>query len=153
MKAVFFLFHGFSNTTDVPMQISDERSSGPEDHGLEMRSKSSASNAIANAPPVSDDRSQGTLTKREIAHTVYSANLGVSRREAKELIDAILEEIVSALVAGEEVSLRGFGKFAVRQKRERPGRNPKTGVSAPISARRDVTFKASEILKNEASAD
>ena len=89
------------------------------------------------------------MTKQEIARAVYSACPRISRRQAKELIDAVLEEIVSTLVAGEDVKLRGFGNFAVRQKRERPGRNPKTGVVAPITARRVVTFKGSENLKVE----
>lgn len=114
-----------------------------------MRSESAAQRAISDASSPSEDRSRGTLTKREIAHVVYSACSGLSRRQAKELIDAVLEEIVSTLVAGEDVSLRGFGKFAIRQKRERPGRNPKTGAAAPITARRVVTFNASEILKTQ----
>jgi len=149
MKALFFLFHDLSSTTGSPMQIFDERSSAPEPRGYEMRSKSSARKTIPDAPPASEDQSRGTLTKREIAHAVYSACPGISRRQVKELIDAVLEEIVSTLVAGENVKLRGFGNFAVRQKRERPGRNPKTGVMAPITARRVVAFKASEILKTE----
>jgi integration host factor subunit alpha len=149
MKTLFFLFHGLSSTTGSPMQIFHERSSRPEHQGSEMRSKSSALKTIPAAPPASADLSRGTLTKREIAHAVYSACPGISRRQVKELIDAVLEEIVSTLVAGENVKLRGFGNFAVRQKRERPGRNPKTGVMAPITARRVVAFKASEILKTE----
>ena len=114
-----------------------------------MRSKSSAPKAIPDAPPASDDRSRETLTKREIANAVYSACPGISRRQAKDFVDAVLEEIVSTLVAGEDVKLRGFGNFAVRQKRERPGRNPKTGVAALITARRVITFKGSENLKSE----
>jgi integration host factor subunit alpha len=135
------------------MQTFDERCGEPEDRGYEIRSESMAQSAISDAPSTLEGRSRGTLTKQEIAHAVYSACPGISRGEAKELIDAVLEEIVSTLVAGEDVSLRGFGKFAARQKRERPGRNPKTGVAAPIAARRVVTFKASEILKTEVDAE
>ena len=93
------------------------------------------------------------MTKQDIAHAVYSACPRISRRQTKELIDAVLEEIVVTLVAGEGVKLRGFGNFAVRQKRERPGRNPKTGVVAPIAARRVVTFKGSERLKAEVDGE
>jgi len=135
------------------MQTIDKRSGGPEDRGYATRSESTAQRAISDASSTSEDRSQGTFTKREIAHVVYSACPGLSRRQAKELIDAVLEEIVSTLVAGADVSLRGFGKFAIRQKRERPGRNPKTGAAAPITAGRVVTFKASEILKTRADEE
>jgi integration host factor subunit alpha len=89
------------------------------------------------------------LTRRELAQAVYSVCPGLSRSQAKGFVDAVIEEIVSALAVGEDVSFRGFGKFAVREKPERPGRNPKTGISAPISARKVVTFKASEHLKAE----
>jgi len=135
------------------MQIFDEQIGAPESRGYEMRSKSSAPKASLDAPAASNARSRGTLTRQEIAHAVYSAYPGFSRSEAKTFVDAVLEEIVSTLVGGEDVKLRGFGNFAVRQKGERPGRNPKTGVSAPISARRVVTFKASEVLKIEASEE
>jgi len=131
------------------MQVLDERSGGPAAQGPPIPSASRAPKAISDAPSASEDRTRGTLTKREIAQAVYSACLGLSRRQAKELVEAVLEEIVSTLVAGEDVSLHGFGKFAVRQKRERPGRNPKTGVAAPVTARRVVAFKASGILKTE----
>ena len=131
------------------MQVLDERSGGPAAQRPPIPSASRAAKAISEAPSASEGRTRGTLTKREIAQAVYSACPGLSRRQAKELLEAVLEEIVSTLVAGEDVSLRGFGKFALRQKRERPGRNPKTGVSAPIAARRVVAFKASGILKTE----
>ena len=103
----------------------------------------------ADAPSASDDPSRTTLTKQQIARAVYSTCPRISRRQSRELIDAVLEEIVSTLVAGEDVKLRGFGNFTVCYKRERPGRNPKTGVMAPITARRVVTFKGSEKLKAE----
>jgi integration host factor subunit alpha len=135
------------------MQVFDEQIGAPGPRGYEMRSKSSAREAIPDASPASNARSRGTLTRQEIAHAVYSAYPGISRREAKVFVESVLEEIVSTLVAGEDVKLRGFGNFAVRRKGERPGRNPKTGVSAPICARRVVTFKASEILKTEAGEE
>jgi integration host factor subunit alpha len=132
-----------------PMQAIDERSGRPEHRGYEMPSATIAQRAIPDAPSTSKDRSRGTLTKQEIAQVVSSACPGISRREAKTLVEAVLEEIVSTLVAGDNVNLRGFGKFTVRHKREPAGRNPKTGVVAPITARRVVTFKASQFLKTE----
>jgi integration host factor subunit alpha len=116
-------------------------------------SKSQRRNVVPETPRAPSDRSQGTLTKREIARAVYSVCPGLSRGQAKGFVDAVIEEIISALAVGEDVSLRGFGKFAVREKPERPGRNPKTGVSAPISARKVVTFKASDQLKAEVDGE
>ena len=153
MKELFFLFHNRSGATGSPTEIFDEPGGGPERQEYETRSKSSAPKPNPDAPPASDDRSRATLTKQEIAHAVYSACPRISRRQSKELIDAVLEEIVSALVAGDDVKLRGFGNFAVCQKRERPGRNPKTGVMVPITARRVVTFKGSEKLKAEVGGE
>ena len=108
---------------------------------------------VPETPRAPSDQSQGTLTRREIAQAVYSVCPGLSRSQAKGFVDAVIEEIISALAVGEDVSLRGFGKFAVREKPERPGRNPKTGISAPISARKVVTFKASQSLKAEVGGE
>jgi len=110
-------------------------------------------NVVPENPQAPSDQSQGTLTRREIAQAVYSVCPGLSRSQAKGFVDAVIEEIISALAVGEDVSLRGFGKFAVREKPERPGRNPKTGISAPISARKVVTFKASQSLKAEVGGE
>jgi len=110
-------------------------------------------NVVPETPRAPSDRSQGTLTRREIAQAVHSVCPGLSRGQAKGFVDAVIEEIVSALAVGEDVSLRGFGKFAVREKPERPGRNPNTGISAPISARKVVTFKASDQLKAEVDGE
>ena len=108
---------------------------------------------VPETPRAPSNRSQGSLTRREIAQAVYSVCPGLSRDQAKGFVDAVIEEIISALAVGEDVSLRGFGKFAVREKPKRPGRNPKTGISAPISARKVVTFKASEHLKAEVGGE
>jgi len=115
--------------------------------------KSQRLNVVPETPRAPSDQSQGTLTRRELAQAVYSVCPGISRGQAKGFVDAVIEEIISALAIGEGVSLRGFGKFAVRQKSERPGRNPKTGISAPISARKVVTFKASVHLKAEVDGE
>ena len=86
------------------------------------------------------------LTKAEIAETLYE-ELGINKREAKDLVDLFFEEIRASLEANEEVKLSGFGNFELRDKRQRPGRNPKTGEDIPISARRVVTFKPGQKLK------
>jgi integration host factor subunit alpha len=86
------------------------------------------------------------LTKAEIAETLYE-ELGINKREAKDLVDLFFEEIRVSLEANEEVKLSGFGNFELRDKRQRPGRNPKTGEDIPISARRVVTFRPGQKLK------
>ncbi len=87
-----------------------------------------------------------TLTRAALREAVYSSCPNLSRAEARKLLDATFEEISEALVRGERVKLRSFGSFKVRAKRERIGRNPKTGVEAPITPRRVLTFKASPVL-------
>lgn len=88
-----------------------------------------------------------TLTKAELAECIFE-QVGLNKREAKEIVDAFFGEICAALEQGDEVKLSGFGNFQVRDKSSRPGRNPKTGESIPISARRVVTFHASQKLKS-----
>lgn len=87
-----------------------------------------------------------TLTKADLAEYIFD-QVGLNKREAKEIVDAFFGEISAALEQGQEVKLSGFGNFQVRDKSSRPGRNPKTGESIPISARRVVTFHASQKLK------
>ena len=135
------------------MRTFDTSGGGATSREPAIPSKPQRRNVVPETPRAPSDRSQGTLTKREIAQAVYSVCPGLSRGQAKGFVDAVVEEIISALAVGEDVSLRGFGKFAVREKPERPGRNPKTGVSAPISARKVVTFKASESLKAEVGGE
>jgi integration host factor subunit alpha len=89
------------------------------------------------------------LTKQQIARAVYSKCPGLSRLDARRLVDAVLEEIISALAHEGKVALRDFGAFCVLHKRERIGRNPKTGVVAPITARRVVVFRASDNMKSK----
>ena len=89
---------------------------------------------------------KGTLTRADLANAVYAA-VGLSRSEAAEIVDAVLDAISEATVRGENVKLSSFGTFSVRQKGERIGRNPKTGEETPISQRRVITFRASHILK------
>lgn len=86
------------------------------------------------------------LTKAEMAEKLYE-ELGFNKREAKELVELFFEEVRGCLEANEQVKLSGFGNFDLRDKRQRPGRNPKTGEEIPISARRVVTFRPGQKLK------
>ncbi len=86
------------------------------------------------------------LTKAALAEKLFE-ELGLNKREAKEIIENFFEEIRKALEADEQVKLSGFGNFDLRLKKERPGRNPKTGEEIPISARRVVTFRPGQKLK------
>ncbi|WP_110665085.1 integration host factor subunit alpha [Salinicola halophilus] len=88
----------------------------------------------------------GALTKAELAEHLH-AELGFSKREAKFMVETFFEEIRGCLRENEQVKLSGFGNFDLRDKRERPGRNPKTGEEIPISARRVVTFRPGQKLK------
>lgn len=91
------------------------------------------------------------LTKADLANTLFE-EVGLNKREAKEFVDAWFASIRDALEAGEQVKLSGFGNFQLRDKRKRPGRNPKTGEDVPISARRVVTFKPGQKLKGRVEA-
>ncbi len=86
------------------------------------------------------------LTKADFAETLFD-ELGLNKREAKEMVELFFEEIKGSLEQGEEVKLSGFGKFELRDKSSRPGRNPKTGEEVAISARRVVTFRSGQKLK------
>ncbi|MFA5627788.1 MAG: integration host factor subunit alpha [Thiohalomonadaceae bacterium] len=87
-----------------------------------------------------------SLTKAGIAEHLFE-ELGLNKREAKELVELFFEEIRAALEKGDQVKLSGFGNFDLRDKKQRPGRNPKTGEEIPITARRVVTFRPGQKLK------
>ena len=87
-----------------------------------------------------------TITKADLADYLYE-KVGLNKREAKEFVDLFFEELRRALISEESIKLTGFGNFDVRRKSERPGRNPKTGQQIPVSARKVVTFHASQKLK------
>lgn len=95
-----------------------------------------------------DAETSGALTKAQLADLLFD-QLGVSKREAKDMVDAYFDLISGSLVRGEEVKLSGFGNFQIRSKAPRPGRNPRTGELIPIDARRVVTFHASSKLKEQ----
>jgi integration host factor subunit alpha len=92
-----------------------------------------------------------SLTKADIANRLFD-EVGLNKREAKEFVDAYFEIIKTALEDGENVKLSGFGNFQLRDKDERPGRNPKTGEEIPISARRVVTFRPGQKLRSRVEA-
>ncbi|NOY61869.1 MAG: integration host factor subunit alpha [Gammaproteobacteria bacterium] len=88
-----------------------------------------------------------TLTKADITERLFE-ELGLNKREAKEIVEMFFEEIRAALADGDQIKLSGFGNFNLRDKKSRPGRNPKTGEEIPISARRVVTFHPGQKLKS-----
>ncbi len=91
------------------------------------------------------------LTKADMAESLFN-KLGLNKREARELVDLCFEELVACLALGEPVKLSGFGNFELRDKKERQGRNPKTGEKIPVSARRVVTFRPGNKLKARVDA-
>ena len=91
-----------------------------------------------------------TLTKAELAEFLFD-KVGLNKSEAKEMVEAFFEEIRLSLEKGEGVKLSGFGNFELREKSERPGRNPKTGEEVPVSARRVVTYRASQKVREQIS--
>ena len=88
----------------------------------------------------------GALTKADLAEMLFD-ELGLNKREAKEIVEMFYGEISLALENNDQVKISGFGNFELRDKKSRPGRNPKTGEEIPISARRVVTFKTGQKLK------
>jgi len=91
------------------------------------------------------------LTKADMADNLFE-ELGLNKREAKEMVELFFEEIRAALEKGDHVKLSGFGNFDLREKKQRPGRNPKTGEEIPITARRVVTFRPGQKLKQRVEA-
>ncbi len=91
------------------------------------------------------------LTKADMAESLFN-ELGLNKREALELVDLCFHQLVACLALGEPVKLSGFGNFDLRDKKERPGRNPKTGEKIPVAARRVVTFRPGNKLKARVDA-
>ncbi len=91
------------------------------------------------------------LTKTDMAESLFD-ELGLNRREARELVDSFFEELEACLAVGEQIRLSGFGNFDLRDKNARPGRNPKTGEKVPIPARRVVTFRPGKKLQARVKA-
>jgi integration host factor subunit alpha len=95
---------------------------------------------------IKDSSSGAALTRAALREAVYGCCTALSRADARKILDATFDEICDALTRGEQVKLRSFGTFNVREKRGRVGRNPKTGIEAPICPRKVLTFKASPVL-------
>jgi integration host factor subunit alpha len=91
------------------------------------------------------------LTKADLAERLFE-ELGLNKREAKEIVEIFFEEVRAALAENQNVKLSGFGNFDLRDKSQRPGRNPKTGEEIPITARRVVTFRPGQKLKAKVEA-
>ena len=89
-----------------------------------------------------------TTTRSTLSEAVFK-NVGLSRNESSTLVDSVFSEILKSLIDGKDVKISSFGTFVVRQKKERVGRNPKTGEEVPITARIVVTFRASNVLKSK----
>lgn len=88
-----------------------------------------------------------TITRADLAESVYE-QVGLSRNESSDLVEAVLDEVSQALVRGENVKISSFGSFSLRRKGERVGRNPKTGIEVPILPRTVLVFRASHVLKD-----
>ena len=95
----------------------------------------------------------GKMTKADIIEAVYEKVGGVSKKEAAEIVEAVFDSIKETLERGEKIKISGFGNFTVREKKARPGRNPQTGEEITISARRVLTFKPSQVLKNAVNGE
>jgi integration host factor subunit alpha len=96
---------------------------------------------------VADSGVSSTLTRADLADVVHS-KLGLSRAESANVVERILHHMCAALARGQNVKISGFGSFILRDKGQRIGRNPKTGVEVPIAPRRVMTFRASQILRD-----
>jgi integration host factor subunit alpha len=96
--------------------------------------------------------SDETLTRADIAE-LLNKQVGLSRAESAELVEQVLGLVTDALITGENVKISGFGTFVLRDKNERIGRNPKTGVEVPITPRRVLTFRPSQSLRDRVSGD
>ncbi len=88
-----------------------------------------------------------TITRADLAEAVYE-EVGLSRNDSAQLVESVLDEVANALIDGDNVKISSFGSFTIREKAERIGRNPKTGVEVPISSRKVLVFKASHVLKD-----
>jgi integration host factor subunit alpha len=89
----------------------------------------------------------GTLTRADLAEALHR-EVGLSRADSSKIVEQVLKEMCEALARGENVKISGFGTFVLRDKGERVGRNPKTGVEVPIAPRRVLTFRASQMMRD-----
>lgn len=94
---------------------------------------------------------RNTVTRADLAEAVYR-EIGLSRTESAALVEAVIDQVIDALIRGEVVKIAGFGTFTLREKKERIGRNPKTGEEVPITPRRVLTFKPSQMMRERVDA-
>ena len=94
---------------------------------------------------------QNTLTRMDLAEAVFR-EVGLSRQESASIVESVLQHISDALVRGEQVKISSFGTFSIRDKNERIGRNPKTGEEVPITPRRVLSFRPSQLMKDRVAA-
>jgi len=111
-----------------------------------VKSASSEAEISASSPKEKSTVESQTLTRVNLAEAVYRS-VGLSRKESAALVQMVLSELSDTLVKGETVKLSSFGSFIIRSKAERIGRNPKTGIEVPITQRRVLVFKPSNVLK------
>jgi len=97
--------------------------------------------------PASTSSGEASVTKAEIIDSVYEKVGGFSKKESAEIVETVFDTMKEVLARGEKIKISGFGNFVVREKKQRIGRNPQTGDPIPISARRVLTFKPSQVLK------
>lgn len=90
--------------------------------------------------------SSGTVTRADLTEAIYR-EIGLSRTESAQLVESVIDQVIDALLRGESVKLAGFGTFSLRDKSERMGRNPKTGKAVPITSRRVLSFKPSQVVR------
>jgi len=95
--------------------------------------------------------SEKTLTRMDLSEAIYR-DIGLSRNDANQLVESVLQHMSDALVRGEQVKISSFGTFSVRDKAARVGRNPKTGTEVPIEPRRVLTFRPSHLMKDRVAA-
>ena len=103
---------------------------------------------LKNAKHMENNTNNNSLTRLELSDALVR-EVGLSRHESMQLVDDVLDHLSNSLALGENVKISSFGTFSCRQKKERIGRNPKTGIEAPIIARKVVTFKPSQIMKDK----
>lgn len=115
--------------------------------------RKSSSRARIQVEPQATAGEPETFTRKRLTSLVHAKWPALSRRQAAELIESIIEEIIFGLIREGEVKLQGFGVFVVREKASRPGRNPRTGAPAEVSSRKSVVFKASPILKDKVQGE
>ncbi len=116
-----------------------------------MRGTTSLESAVTKKIRVGGERLLNALTKAKMADQLFD-ELGLNKREAKEIVELFFDEMLGSLEKNVQVKLSGFGNFDLREKGERPGRNPKTGEEIPITARRVVTFRPGQKLKARVEA-